>query len=102
MVHLASAIKKEVKLPVITAGRISTPALAESILKEKKADLIGLARMLWVDPEWPQKARQGQDRSIRKCSPKCNACLQLVMQGKPGLCPKWTKDKRERYRELYR
>ncbi len=102
MVSLASAIKKNVKVPVTTAGRISTPALAESILKEKKADLIGLARMLWVDPQWPQKARQGLDRSILKCSPKCDACLQLVMQGKPALCPRWKKERRKEYRDLYR
>jgi NADPH2 dehydrogenase len=102
MVTLASAIKEAVKVPVITAGRISTPALAESILKEKKADLIGLARMLWVDPEWPQKAREGQDRSILKCNPKCGACLELVMEGKPALCPRWKKEKREKYRALYR
>jgi NADPH2 dehydrogenase len=102
MVSLASAIKEAVKAPVITAGRISTPALAESILKEKKADLIGLARMLWVDPEWPQKAREGQDRSILKCNPKCGACLELVMQGKPALCPRWKKEQREKYRALYR
>jgi 2,4-dienoyl-CoA reductase (NADPH2) len=102
MVSLASAIKKNVKVPVITAGRISTPALAESILQEKKADLIGLARMLWVDPEWPRKARQGRDRSILKCSPTCDACLQLVMQGKPALCPRWKKEKRKMYRDLYR
>jgi len=101
MVSLASAIKERVKVPVITAGRISTPALAESILKEKKADLIGLARMLWVDPDWPIKARQGRDKEILKCSPKCDACLQLVMQGKPALCPRWKKEKRKEYRELY-
>ncbi|MDY6951349.1 MAG: NADH:flavin oxidoreductase [Thermodesulfobacteriota bacterium] len=102
MVSLANAVKKEVKVPVIAAGRISTPALAESIIREKKADLVGLARMLWVDPEWPQKAREGKDRSIVKCSPKCGACLQLVMEGKPALCPKWEKAKREEYRALYR
>lgn len=102
MVSLATAIKKNVKVPVITAGRISTPALAESILKEKKADLIGLARMLWVDPEWPRKARQGRDRSILKCSPKCDACFQLVMQGKPAFCPRWKKEKRRKYRDLHR
>lgn len=101
MVSLASAVKKSVNIPVITAGRISTPARAESILKEKKADLIGLARMLWVDPEWPSKARQGLDRAILKCSPKCDACLQLVMQGKPAFCPRWKKEKRREYRELY-
>jgi 2,4-dienoyl-CoA reductase (NADPH2) len=101
MVSLAGAIKNHVSIPVITAGRISTPSKAESILKEKKADLIGLARMLWVDPEWPKKARQGSDRSILKCSPKCDACLQLVMQGKPAYCPRWSKEKREAYRGLY-
>ncbi|UCD87175.1 MAG: NADH:flavin oxidoreductase, partial [Desulfobacterales bacterium] len=39
MVSLAEAMKKEVKVPVITAGRISTPALAELILRDKKADM---------------------------------------------------------------
>ena len=102
MVSLAAAIKKHVKAPVITAGRISTPALADSIIKEKKADLIGLARMLWVDPEWPAKARQGRDRAIVKCSPKCDACLQLVMQGKPAFCPRWKKEKRAEYKALFR
>jgi len=102
MVSLASAVKKAVRVPVIAAGRISTPAQAEAILKEKKADLIGLARMLWVDPEWPKKARKGSDRSILKCSPKCDACLQLVMQGKPAFCPKWDKEKRAVYRRLFK
>jgi NADPH2 dehydrogenase len=102
MVSLAEAVKKEVAVPVITAGRISTPALAESILREKKADLIGLARMLWVDPQWPRKAREGRDRSIIKCSPKCDACLQLVLQGKPAFCPRWKKEKRAEYKALFR
>jgi NADPH2 dehydrogenase len=64
-------------------------------------DLIGLARMLWVDPEWPVKARKGQDKSILKCSPKCDACMKLVMQGKPAFCPKWKKEKRAEYRALF-
>ena len=101
MASLADAIKREVRTPVIAAGRISTPAKAESILKDKKADLIGLARMLWVDPEWPKKARKGKDQSILKCSPKCDACLQLVMKGKPAFCPKWPKGRRDTYRGLF-
>ena len=102
MVSLAHAIKKEVRVPVITAGRISTPARAEAILRDNKADFIGLARMLWVDPQWPQKARRGEDRLIIKCSPKCNACMELVMQGKPAFCPQWAKGKRAEYRRLFR
>jgi 2,4-dienoyl-CoA reductase (NADPH2) len=101
MVSLAHAVKKNVKVPVIAAGRISTPAKAESIIKAKKADLVGLARPLWVDPFWLRKARKGQDRTILKCSPKCDACMQLVMQGKPAFCPKWSREKRAVYRELF-
>ena len=102
MVSLAGAVKKAVKLPVITAGRISTPARADSILQSGKADLIGLARMLWVDPQWPRKAREGRDGAIRKCSPRCDACMQLVMKGKPAICPRWERGKREAYREGFR
>jgi 2,4-dienoyl-CoA reductase (NADPH2) len=101
MVPLAEAIRKEVNVPVIAAGRISTPALAESILEKGQADLIGLARMLWVDPDWVGKAREGRDASIVKCGTRCNACLELVMQGKPALCPKWRKEKRSEYREMF-
>ena len=101
MVSLAAAVKKNVGIPVIAAGRISTPMKAESILNENKADLIGLARMLWVDPEWPKKARKGEDRSIRKCSPKCDACFQLVSRGKPAYCPRWSKERRAIYQGLF-
>ena len=101
MVSLAAAVKKEVRVPVIAAGRISTPSRAEKILKERKADLIGLARMLWVDPEWPQKAYRGQDRSIIKCNPGCDACTKLVTRGGAAFCPKWKKEHREAYRRLF-
>jgi len=102
MVSLAAAVKKEVKAPVITAGRISTPARAEAILQNKEADLIGLARMLWVDPEWPKKAREGRDNAILKCSPKCDACFKVVMKGRPALCTRWNKEKRAEYSEMFR
>ena len=99
MVPLARRISKAVIIPVITAGRISTPARAESILENKDADLIGLARMLWIDARWPKLAREGLDRSIRKCSKKCNACMEQVMKGKPAICPHWDKEVRRWYRE---
>jgi len=101
MVSLAAAVKKAVKVPVITAGRISTPARAESILQDKKADLIGLARMLWADPDWPKKAREGRDNAIIKCSPKCDACFHLVMKGRPAVCTRWTKEKRAEYSGMF-
>ncbi|MGQ9647541.1 MAG: oxidoreductase [Thermodesulfobacteriota bacterium] len=70
-VYLGEAIKKVVKIPVITVGQIRTPAMAEQILKEGKADFVALGRPLIADPEWPNKAREGRDQEIRKCI-SCN------------------------------
>jgi 2,4-dienoyl-CoA reductase (NADPH2) len=101
MASLAATVKRNVSVPVIAAGRISTPSRAESILKTGKSDIIGLARMLWVDPQWPQKARRGRDASILKCSPKCNACMELVMRGRPAFCPRWSKETRKHWQALF-
>jgi NADPH2 dehydrogenase len=60
MVELASAVKKAVNVPVITAGRIATGAFAERVLAEGKADLIGLARVLWQIPSGRQKSKRGE------------------------------------------
>ncbi len=91
MVYLAQQIKEAVNLPVITAGRITTPELAEEILREKRADLIGLARPLFADPQWPEKARTGQD-NIVPCK-DCGTCFQLVVADRPALCAQWDKAK---------
>jgi 2,4-dienoyl-CoA reductase (NADPH2) len=101
MVPLAQAVKKHVGVPVIAAGRISSPTLAESILDKGKADLIGLARMLWADPLWVIKARQGRAGDIVKCSPTCNACMELVMKGRPAFCTRWDQRTREECKTLF-
>jgi 2,4-dienoyl-CoA reductase (NADPH2) len=101
MADPAATVKKQVSVPVIAAGRIQSPALAESILTEKKADLIGLARVLWADPRWGIKARQGREAEIVACNPKCNARMELVMKGRPAFCPRWDKEEREASKELF-
>ncbi len=73
-VHLAEELKKMVKIPVIAAGRINDPILAEKILIKEKADLVALSRALIADPEFPRKAAEGRIRDIRKCI-ACNSCL---------------------------
>lgn len=93
MVDLAAAIKRQVNVPVITAGRLANGALAEEILVQNKADLIGLARVLWADPAWPQKVKQGSESEIIHCDPECDTCMQLVMRGKPAFCVHWSVEK---------
>ena len=75
-VWAAEAIKKEVELPVIASGSITTPALAESILATGKGDFVGLGRPLWADPYFPIKAAEDRPEDIRPCI-RCNeGCLE--------------------------
>ena len=97
MVDLAAAIKGRVDIPVITAGRIQTPDLAESILAEGRADLIGLARVLLADPLWPTKAREGRADEIIPCEAACSLCFKRVASGKEVFCSQWPKQKRDRF-----
>lgn len=63
----AAGIKEAVGVPVIVAGRINDPQLAEEILAERQADLINMGRPLIADPELPIKAMAGRFDDIRKC-----------------------------------
>jgi len=70
-VHLAQAMKQNVSVPVIAVGKINTPDLAQAILAEGKADLIGIGRQLIADPLWPEKAAEGFPGEIVACD-SCN------------------------------
>jgi 2,4-dienoyl-CoA reductase-like NADH-dependent reductase (Old Yellow Enzyme family)/glycerol-3-phosphate dehydrogenase len=74
LAHLSAEIKKSVKIPVMVAGRINSPKLAETIVEEGKADLIVMGRALLVDPDLPLKAQQGRYGDIIKCM-ACNTCV---------------------------
>ncbi len=100
MVDLAAAVKQEVDVPVITAGLILTGALAEETIEQGKADLIGLARVLWTDPEWPRKAEAGRDEDILQCD-SCNTCMKVVMKGKPAFCVKWPMERQREWRHKF-
>jgi 2,4-dienoyl-CoA reductase (NADPH2) len=66
-VESAAAVKAATRLPVVVAGRIVRPESAQRILERGAADLVGMARALVVDPDWPKKAAAGAARSIRPC-----------------------------------
>ncbi len=94
-VYLAEGIKKAInraglQTPVITAGKIPYPALAQEILDQGKADLIGMARALLCDPEWPNKAKAGREDEIVRCI-YCNYCSDCDRNFKPVVCIQWPK-----------
>jgi len=82
-VPLAEKVKKGIKVPVITAGRIS-PELAEQIVRDGKADFIALGRPLMADPELPNKLREGRVEEICRCI-YCNDCMR-VDPGRRATC----------------
>lgn len=66
-VDASRAVKEAVKVPVIAHGGINDPFQAEQILAAGQGDLIGMARGLIADPEFPNKAHEGRLKDIRKC-----------------------------------
>lgn len=66
-IHLAAAVKKVTKLPVIGVGAIFDLDMAEKYLQEGKADIIYMGRQLTADPETPKKYLEGRREDIRKC-----------------------------------
>jgi 2,4-dienoyl-CoA reductase-like NADH-dependent reductase (Old Yellow Enzyme family) len=94
-VYMAEAIRKALRkanysIPVITAGKIPTPALAEEILQEGKADLIGLGRSLLCDPDWVNKAAAGRSEDIVRCI-YCNHCSDVNDLFQQTDCIQWPK-----------
>ena len=100
MAHYAGEIKKVASnTPIITAGRIKTPEIAEKILREGTADLIGLARVLLADPLWPKKAKGEVGQAIVECDPNCSFCMKRTGSGKPAFCARWEKTRRQAFLE---
>ena len=74
--------------PVIGAGKIGSPELAESVLQEEQCDVIGMARALLADPWWPAKLRAGKSDEIVRCI-YCNVCKNLDENFKTVRCYLW-------------
>jgi NADPH-dependent glutamate synthase beta subunit-like oxidoreductase/2,4-dienoyl-CoA reductase-like NADH-dependent reductase (Old Yellow Enzyme family) len=94
-VYLAEAVRKAVReagynLPIVTAGKIRTPELAEEILEEGRADIIGVTRALLADPDWPIKAKEGRADEIVKCA-ACGYCSEADERYEPVTCIEWPK-----------
>lgn len=56
--ELTQSIKKEVSIPVLLTGGITNPDTANALLKEKKADCIGVGRAIFKDSLWAKRAIQ--------------------------------------------
>ena len=73
-------------VPVFASQRVNDPILAEQILAEGQADMVGMTRALLCDPELPRKARAGLLDDIRACIACNQNCIGRIMQSKSIGC----------------
>jgi 2,4-dienoyl-CoA reductase-like NADH-dependent reductase (Old Yellow Enzyme family)/thioredoxin reductase len=84
--YIAAGIKEVVELPVVTVGRVNDPMLAETILVNNQADLVGMTRAVICDPEMPNKAREGRLEEIRHCIACNEGCVGPSFMALPITC----------------
>jgi 2,4-dienoyl-CoA reductase-like NADH-dependent reductase (Old Yellow Enzyme family)/thioredoxin reductase len=84
--YISAGIKEVVDLPVVIVGRINDPVLAENILADNQADIIGMTRAVMCDPEMPNKAREGRLEEIRRCIACNEGCVGPNFMALPIAC----------------
>ena len=85
-VYASEALKQVARVPVSANIRITDPELAERILEDGRADIIGICTPLMADPEWPNKAQAGRLEDIRLCTGCCNCWSDLAGSRRPIGC----------------
>jgi len=82
----AEEVKKSVKIPVITVGRINDPFVAESIIASGKADFVAMGRASLADPDFPKQAQDGLFDEIRPCIACNEGCIGILFMDQPIKC----------------
>jgi 2-enoate reductase len=68
-------LKKNVTIPVLTAGRMDDPDIALKALQEEATDFVGLARPLLADACLVNKIRKDETDDIRPCLSCQEGCI---------------------------
>jgi NADPH2 dehydrogenase len=55
-VGYAEALKAEIGVPVLVAGGIADPRMADLIVRSRRADIVGIGRAMLDDPGWTRSA----------------------------------------------
>lgn len=70
----ARQVKAEVRIPVITVGRV-LPEVAEDVIASGDADFVAMGRQLLAEPELVNKIQAGRRESVRPCI-NCYVCVE--------------------------
>jgi 2,4-dienoyl-CoA reductase-like NADH-dependent reductase (Old Yellow Enzyme family)/thioredoxin reductase len=81
-VKRAAAIKEIVSIPVIVAGRINDPLLADRIISDNQADFVSIGRGQLADPDFCNKAMNDDFDDILKCIACNQGCIERLFYEK--------------------
>jgi len=79
-------VKAALNVPVVCSNRINMPEVAERVLADGLADMVSMARPFLADPEWPEKAKNGQVARINTCVACNQGCLDRIFSSKTCTC----------------
>ena len=82
---LAEGIKKAVSIPVLVAGAIMDPHMAEEALQNGQTDFICIARAALADRQFPRKCQEGRPEDIRPCI-RCLYCMERTQTDRAIRC----------------
>jgi 2,4-dienoyl-CoA reductase-like NADH-dependent reductase (Old Yellow Enzyme family)/thioredoxin reductase len=77
-VERAAAVKAAVAKPVIVAGKIHDPRLAEEVLRTGKADMVAFGRQHLCDPDFLAKEARGRHDDTRFCLSCNQGCIERL------------------------
>ena len=80
----AAAKRQAVKIPVLAVGGIRTGAEVRDILDEGDADMVGIGRPFYAEPDLAARILDGDD-SPGRCR-SSNRCVAAQMLGMRGVC----------------
>jgi 2-enoate reductase len=86
LLPFVSQLKRVVTVPVLAAGRLEIPELAEKVVSDGKADMVSIGRGLLTDPYWVRKIEEGKPERIRPCIGCHDGCLGRLCLSLPVSC----------------
>ena len=82
--ELFAAVSAHVQIPVFAVGGIRTAEEVHGILESRQADMVGIGRPFYAEPDLAARILDG-DAGPRLCR-SSNRCVPAQMLGMPGIC----------------
>lgn len=76
----AKLVKENVNVPVLCAGRMDDPDMAEGAVMDGVCDIISLGRPLLADSDYVNKLRRGERKCIRPCISCQEGCMGRIQE----------------------